>query len=86
MRISSGAALWRFERRREPSKRWQRAFKKRCSCRHWIVLQNEATGARDGIAEENAVGEVELIDAMSIMVQPMDPAGHGCAERARRSR
>jgi len=66
----------------EPSTRWQRAFKKRCFCRHWIVLQNEATGVRHGIVEENAVGEVVLIDAMSIMVQPMNPAGHGCVERA----
>jgi hypothetical protein len=38
-------------------------------------LQNEATGVRDGIVEENAVGEVVLIDAMSIMMQPMNPAG-----------
>jgi len=30
-------------------------------------LQNEATGVRDGIIEENAAVEVLLIDAMSIM-------------------
>jgi hypothetical protein len=35
-------------------------------------LRSEATGVRDGIVEENAVGEVVLIDAMSIMVQPMN--------------
>jgi hypothetical protein len=49
-------------------------------------LQNEATGVRDGIIEENAAVKVLLIDAMSIMVRPKNPAGHGCAERARRSR
>ena len=45
-------------------------------------MQHEATGVRDGIIEENAGVQVLLIDAMSIMVQPMNPAGHGCVERA----
>ena len=49
-------------------------------------MQNEATGVRDGIIEGNAAVKVLLIDAMSIMVRPKNPAGHGCAERARRSR
>ena len=49
-------------------------------------MQNEATGVRDGIIGENAAVKVLLIEAMSIMVRAMNPAGHGCAERARRSR
>lgn len=70
----------------EPSAQRHRAFKRGLSCRQWDVLQNEATGVRDGIDEENAaVVKVLLIDAMSIMVQLMNPAGHGCAERVRRS-
>jgi hypothetical protein len=70
----------------EPRTQRQGEFKRRLSCREWDVLQHEATGVRDGIIEENAGVQVLLIDAMSIMVQPMNPAGHGCAERARRSR
>jgi hypothetical protein len=70
----------------EPSTHRHRVFERRISCRHWNVLQNEATGVRDGIIEENAAVKVLLIDAMSIMVRPKNPAGHGCAERARRSR
>jgi len=34
-----------------------------------MILQNEATGVRDGIVEENAAGEVLLVDAMSIIVR-----------------
>src|ERR1700722_4757085 len=34
----------------------------------------------------NAAVEVLLIDATSIMVRAMNPAAHGCVERARRSR
>jgi hypothetical protein len=70
----------------EPSTQRHRAFKRRLSCRQWNVLQNEATGIRDGIIGETAAVKVLLIDAMSIMVRAMNPAGHGCAERARRSR
>jgi hypothetical protein len=70
----------------EPSTQRHRAFKRRLSRRHWNVLQNEATGVRDGIIWENAAVKVLLIDAMSIMVSSMNPAGHGCAERARRFR
>jgi hypothetical protein len=70
----------------ELSTQQHRTFKRRLSCRQWNVLQNEATGVRDGIIEENAAVKVLLIDAMSIMVRAMDPVGHGCAERARRSR
>jgi hypothetical protein len=70
----------------EPSTQRHRAFKRRLSCRHWNVLQNGATGARDCIVEENAAVRVLLIDAMSIMVQAMNPVDRGCAERARRSR
>jgi hypothetical protein len=55
-----------------PSTLWHRALKRRLSCRHWNVLQNEVTGVCDGIVEENAVGEVLLIDAMSIMVGSMN--------------
>jgi hypothetical protein len=43
-------------------------------------------GVRDGMILANATGEVLLIDAMPIMVGSKNPAGHGCAERARRSR
>ena len=69
-----------------PSTRRHRAFKRRLwwHCRR--DLQNEAMGARDGIVEANAAGEVLLIDAMSIMLRSMNPEGHGYAERARRSR
>jgi hypothetical protein len=45
-------------------------------------LQDEATGVRDGIVEEDAAGEVSLIDAMSIMLRSMNPVAHGCAEHA----
>ena len=68
-----------------PSTQPHRAFKRRLSCQQWNVLQHEAMGVRDGIVEENAAGEVVLIDAMSIMVRAMNPVGHGCVERARRS-
>jgi hypothetical protein len=37
---------------------------------------------RDRIVDEDAAGEVSLIDAMSIMLLPMNPAVHGCAEHA----
>jgi hypothetical protein len=70
----------------EPSARRHCAFKKRLSCRHWIGLQDEGKGVCDGIVEEDAAGEVLLIDALWIMVEPMNPVGHGCIERARRSR
>jgi hypothetical protein len=70
----------------EPSTQRHHAFKRRLSCRQWNVLQNEAMGVRDGIIEENAAVRVLLIEAMLVMVQPMNPAAHGCAERARRSR
>jgi hypothetical protein len=50
----------------------QGEFKRRLSCREWNVLQHEATGVRDGIIEENAGVQVLWIDAMSIMVQPMN--------------
>jgi hypothetical protein len=56
----------------EPSTQRHHAFKRRLSCRQWNVLQNEATGVRDDIIEENAAGEVLLIDAMSIMVRAMN--------------
>jgi hypothetical protein len=68
----------------EPSTQRHRAFKRRLSCREWNVLQNQATGVRDGIMEKNAAWEVLLIDAMSIMVRAMNPAGRGCAGRVRR--
>jgi hypothetical protein len=35
-------------------------------------LQHEATGVRGGMILANAAGEVRLIDAMSIMMQPMN--------------
>jgi hypothetical protein len=70
----------------EPRTQRQGEFKRRMSCQQWTVLQHEATGVRDGINEENTAVKVMLIDAMSIMVRAMNPAGHGCAERARRSR
>ena len=70
----------------EPSTQRHRAFKRRLSYRHWSVLQNEARGVRAGIVEADAAGEVLLMDALSIMARSMNPAGHGCAERAQRSR
>jgi hypothetical protein len=69
-----------------PSTQWHLTFRRRLSCRYWNVLQNEATGVRDGIVEEEAAGEVLLIDAMSSIVRSMKPEGRGCAERVRRSR
>ena len=69
----------------EPSTQRHRAFKRRLWCRYWDVLQNEATGVRDGIVGE-AVREVLVMDPMSIMVPGINLAGHGCTERARRSR
>ncbi len=49
-------------------------------------MQHEATGVRGGMILQNAAVKVLLIDAMSIMVRAKNPAGHGCAERGRRSR
>jgi hypothetical protein len=49
-------------------------------------LQHAATGVRGGMILQNAAVKILLMDAMSIMVRAMNPAGHGCAERARRSR
>ncbi len=69
----------------ELSRRWYRAFKKRLLCRHGLVLQNKATGVRDGIVDEETAVGVLLIDTISIMVQPMSPVVRGCAEPARRS-
>jgi hypothetical protein len=69
-----------------PSARREQAFKRRWWWQHPDVLQNEATGVRVGMFLANAAGEVLLIEAMSIMVRSMNPAGHGCAERVRRSR
>jgi hypothetical protein len=70
----------------EPSTQRHRAFKRRLWYRQWNVLQDEAMGVRDSIIEENAAVEVLLIDAMSITVRAKNPAGHGCAERAQKSR
>jgi hypothetical protein len=68
-----------------PSTQRHRACKRRLSCRHREVLQNEATGTRDGIVRAEAEREVLSMGPISIMVRPMNPAGHGCAERARKS-
>jgi hypothetical protein len=68
----------------EPSKQPHRAFKRRLSCRQWNVLHHEATGVRGGMNLQNAAVKILLIDAMLIMGRPKNPAGHGCAERARR--
>jgi hypothetical protein len=70
--VSNTQRDWAFARRW----RWQRR----------AISQNETTGVRDGIIEEDAAGEVSLIDATLIMVRPMSPAVRGCAEHARRSR
>jgi hypothetical protein len=70
----------------EPGTQRHRAFKSRLSCGKWNVLQHEATGVRDGMILQNAAVKVLLIDVMSIMVDPMNLEGRGCAERARRSR
>jgi hypothetical protein len=70
----------------ERSMQRYRVFKRRLCWPHSNVLQHEAMGVRDGMILANAAGEVLLIDAMSIMVQPMNPADRGCVERARRSR
>jgi hypothetical protein len=69
-----------------PSKRRHRAFKRRLSYRDWSVLQNEAMGVRDGIVGAEAEREVLAMGPMPIMVRPMNQAGHGYAERVRRSR
>ena len=50
------------------------------------VLQNEATGVRDGMILAGAAEKALLIDAMSIIVRPMSPVVRGCAEHVRRSR
>jgi hypothetical protein len=70
----------------EPSTRWQGEFKKRLSYRRWNVLQHEAIGVRSGMIMQNAAVKVLLNKAMSIMVQPMNLEGRGCAGRARSSR
>ena len=69
-----------------PSTQRHRAFKRQWWWQYPHVLQNEATGVREGIVEANAAGEDLLIEAMSIMVGAMNPADHGYTERARRSR
>src|SRR5271165_7593733 len=66
-----------------PSRRRYRGFKNRSSCRHWTVLRDKATGVRDGIDEQDAAGEVSLIDATPIMVRPALPAVRGSAEHAK---
>jgi hypothetical protein len=70
----------------EPRTQRQGEFKRGLSCQQWNVLQHEATGVRGGMILQNATVKVLLFDAMQIMVQPMNPAVRGCAERARRSR
>ena len=62
-----------------------RAFKWRLWWQQRSVLQNKAMGVRDGTVVANAVREVLALGLMSIMMRPMNPAGHGCAERARKS-
>jgi hypothetical protein len=57
-----------------------------CGADTGSLCSTEATGVRDGIVEEEAAGEVSLIDAMSIMVRPMSLAVRECAGHARRSR
>ena len=69
-----------------PSTQRHRAFKRRLSCQHWNVWQNEGKAVRDGIVETNAVRQILAMGPLSIMARPMNPAGHGCVERARRSR
>jgi hypothetical protein len=69
-----------------PSTRRHRAFKRRLWWQQRSVLQNEATGVRNGIVGANAVREVLAIGPLSIMVGAMNLAARGCVERARRSR
>jgi len=69
-----------------PSTQRHQAIKRRLWWQYPIVLQNKDKGIRHGIVDANAAGEVLLIDSMSIMMEPMNPEGRGCAERARRSR
>jgi hypothetical protein len=69
-----------------PSTQRHRAFERRLWWQHPNVLQNKATGVREGMVRANAAGEVLSVEQLSIMADPMNPAGHGCAERARRSR
>jgi hypothetical protein len=69
-----------------PRTQRQHEFKRWWLCRQWNVLQHEAMGVRGGMILQNVAVKVLLIDAMSIMVRAMKPAGHGCAERVRRSR
>jgi hypothetical protein len=70
----------------EPRTQREGEFKRRLSCRQRNVLEHEAMGVRGGMILQNAAVKVLLIDAMPIMVGSKNPAGHGCAERARRSR
>jgi hypothetical protein len=56
----------------EPRTQRQGEFERRLSCREWNVLQSEVTGVRDGNIEENAAVRVLLIEAMLVMVQPMN--------------
>ena len=72
--------------------RW-RAKRAAAACfQEAIVVPTPARFAERGqgrsrrYVEENAAREVLLIDADSIMVEPMNPVGHGCVEHARRSR
>jgi hypothetical protein len=70
----------------EPRAQRHRAFKRGLWCRQWKVLLNEAAGVRGGMILQDAAVKVLLIDTMPIMVGSKNPAAHGCAERARRSR
>jgi hypothetical protein len=70
----------------EPRTQRHSEFKRRFWFQEWNVLQHEATGVRGGMIWQNAAVQVLLIDAMPIMVGSKNPAGHGCAEHARRSR
>ncbi len=61
------------QRNRLVKRRWRRL--------EGVVLQNEATGARDGIVEANAVLPDRLTEAISIMSGAPNGAVRGCAER-----
>jgi hypothetical protein len=55
-----------------PSTQRHRAFKRRLWWLQRSVLQNKATGVREGMVRANAAGEVLSVEALSIMAEPMN--------------
>jgi hypothetical protein len=55
-----------------PSTQRRGAFKRRWWWQQRSVLQDKATGVREGMVRANAAGEVLLVEALSIMAEPMN--------------